>query len=111
MVAEVYKITTRTTHCRVSKGSDLTIKAAINTAMEPGMAMARAAFRLYDFVLMNFTEARGIRKAQEPIMMGKATVGDIPKAKIKAIQGAYKPTPAVMIAPKKKLTTTAKTSL
>ena len=60
---------------------------------------------------MNFTDARGIRKAQEPIMMGKATVGDIPKAKIKAIQGAYKPTPAVMMAPKKKLTTTANTSL
>jgi hypothetical protein len=46
MVAEVYKITTRTTHCRVSKGRDLTMKAAINTAMDPGIAMARAAFRL-----------------------------------------------------------------
>jgi hypothetical protein len=37
---------------------------------------------------MNLTDAGGIKKAQEPIMMGNATMGDKPKAKTKAMQGA-----------------------
>ena len=43
-------------------------------------------------------------------MIGNATSGDIPNKKTKAIHGAYNPTPAVIIAPKIKLTTPANTN-
>lgn len=45
---------------------------------------------------MNFSDAGGIRNAQEPIMIGKATIGDIPKAYITAMHGTYKPIPTVI---------------
>ena len=35
-------------------------------------------------------EAGGIKKAQEPIMIGKATCGDIPSENTNAMHGAYK---------------------
>ena len=57
---------------------------------------------------MNFADAGGIKKAQEPIMIGNATKGDIPKAQTKAIQGAYKPIPTVIKAPRMKFTPIAK---
>ena len=60
---------------------------------------------------MKRTEAGGIKKAQDPIMIGKATCGDMPKAKTKAIQGAYKPIPAVIKAPNPKLAITAMANL
>lgn len=60
---------------------------------------------------MNLIDAGGIKKAQDPIMIGKATCGDNPREKTMAMHGAYKPMPAVIKAPSKKLTATANTNL
>ena len=96
-----------TSHRNISRGRDFTIKAAINTATMPGNAMDMDAFLLYAPSLINFTDAGGIKKAHEPIMIGNATCGDNPNAYTKAIQGAYKPIPAVFNAPNIKFTITA----
>ena len=100
-----------TNHLSASNGNDLTMKAAINTARIDGIAIPIAALRLYAPILINRIEAGGIKKAQDPIMIGKATCGDNPKAYTRAIHGAYNPMPAVIKAPKIKLTITAMASL
>ena len=46
MVAEVYKTIAMTNQRNTSSGNDLTINAAISTAMVPGIAMRSAAFLL-----------------------------------------------------------------
>lgn len=69
-----------TTHLRASSGSDFTTNAAIKTAMAPGIAMDTAAFLLYAPSFINFADAGGVKNAQEPIMIGNATKGDIPRA-------------------------------
>ena len=51
--------------------------------------------------------ANGIKKAQEPIIIGRAAKGLNPKAHTRAKQGAYKPIPIVIKAPKTKLPMTA----
>lgn len=56
--------------------------------MLPGIAMPIAAFLLYEPVWINLYEAGGIKKAQDPIMMGNATCGDIPSINTNAMQGA-----------------------
>jgi hypothetical protein len=61
-------------------GNDFIKNAAIITAIIPGIAIDTEAFLLYAPSLMNFADAGGIKKAQEPIMIGNATRGDIPKA-------------------------------
>ena len=73
-------MTTITTHLSVSRGNDLTTNAAIKTAIAPGIAMDIDAFLLYAPSLMNLADAGGIKKAHEPIIIGKATKGDMPKA-------------------------------
>ena len=93
-------ITAITIHRRTSIGNDLTRNAAIKTPPTPAAAMASDARRLYAPSLINFNDAIGIRNAHEPIMIGKATAGDIPNANTSAIQGAYNPMPAVIKAPK-----------
>jgi len=107
----VYRITIITNQRKEARGRDFTIKAAIKTAIIPGIAIEKAAFLLYAPSLMNFTDAGGIKKAQDPIMIGKATCGDSPREKTMAIHGAYNPIPAVIKAPNKKLTTTANINL
>ena len=59
---------------------DLIKNAASNTAITPGIIMLMEAFLLYAPFLMNFIEAGGIKNAQDPIIIGNATSGDIPKA-------------------------------
>ena len=58
------------------------------TGIVLAVTIATAAFLLYAPSLMNFIAAGGIKNAQEPIMIGNATIGDIPNAYISAIQGA-----------------------
>ena len=111
MTTAVYNITNITNHLNVSKGNDFTINAAINTATIEGIAIPMAAFLLYAPSRINRIDAGGIKNAHEPIMIGKATWGDNPSAYTKAIQGAYKPMPAVIKAPKIKFTITAIMSL
>ncbi|SIN74286.1 hypothetical protein SAMN05444394_1393 [Algoriphagus halophilus] len=60
LTAEVYSITTITTHLRISKGKDFTTKAAISTATMPGIAMAIPAFLLKAPSRINRIDAAGI---------------------------------------------------
>ena len=39
---------------------------------------------------MNLIDAGGIKKAQDPIMIGKATCGDNPREKTMAMHGAWR---------------------
>ena len=56
-------------------------------------------------------DADGKAKADEAIMIGKETAGDIPKTYTNAILGAYIPTPEAWKAPKATFTKTAMMSL
>ena len=75
------------------------------------MVRRTEAFLSYFPSLTNLIPQAGIRNAQDPIITGKAAWMFIPRAPIIAIHGAYRPTPTVIRAPKKKLTTTPITSL
>jgi len=53
----------------------------------------------------------GMRKAQEPIMIGNAALGFMPSRLTRIMHGAYRPMPSVIKAPSMKFTATAITSL
>lgn len=74
------------------------------------MTMTIVALQLNTTTLMNLKEAVGIRKVQESIIIGNATIGDISKANTSAIKGAYNPAPTVMKAPKIKFSAMVITS-
>ena len=78
MTVDVYTVTHTTIHFSTSSGSDLIRRDATRVAIDPKIAMESADFRLYAPSLINFTDAGGIRKAQDPIIIGNATSGDIP---------------------------------
>ena len=80
MIYEVYIITPITINFNKLRDIDLMKNAANNTAITPGIIILMEAFLLYAPFLINFIEAGGIKNAQEPIIIGNATNGDIPKA-------------------------------
>ena len=60
--------------------------------------------------LMKRMQATGIRKAHEPIMMGYAVSGLMPRRLTMIMIGAYAPTPMVIIAPMATFAAIAKAS-
>lgn len=60
----------------------------MSTAGIPPIARPTAARRSYFSLRMNCTLAAGIRKVQDPIMLGKAAVGFMPSRLIMIMQGA-----------------------
>src|SRR6185503_21225109 len=93
-----------------TRGSDLTIYAAINTPGIPPIDSPIDARRLYRPAFMNRTPATGMSKAHDPIMIGNAARGLIPSKLTRIRHGAYKPTPSVISAPRTQLTQMANTS-
>ena len=81
-------MTTVTTHVKTVSGSDVITKQAINTPMTPVIVSTKELARLYYPSFTNLIPAEGIRKAQEPIIIGKAISALNPRSRHKAIQGA-----------------------
>ena len=75
----------------------VTRNAAISTAGMPASVMRRSIARTsYPPVRTKRTLASGMRKAHEPIMIGKAVVAFIPRRLMSTMQGPYRPMPMVM---------------
>ena len=79
-IIDVYITINTTNHLTISSGSDLTIYAAINTPALPNNVIAIDAVLSYAPFFTNWADPAGIRKAQEPIIIGKAARGFIPSA-------------------------------
>jgi hypothetical protein len=69
-------------------GSDSTRKAAIRTRGIPPTASPIAGPRLYLLRAMKRRPPTGMKKAQEPIMIGNAALGFIPRRLTRIMQGA-----------------------
>ena len=83
----------------------------MTTPIHPKMDSMIVAVRSYFPSLMNLKQDAFIRNAQEPIMIGNATPMFMPSAPTSAMHGAYRPTPIIINAPRKKLMTTPTTNL
>jgi hypothetical protein len=107
MAKEAYRITSITSQRSHSSGSDLTMKAAINTPTTPPKVRPSEAPQANLPVWKKRKLATGCSSAQAPIMIGKAAIGCMPSSASVIMQGAYRPMPALISAPRMKLTPTA----
>src|SRR4051812_42144685 len=85
--------------------SDFTMNAAMSTAGMPPMASPMMALASNFFSRMKRALAVGMRKAQEPIMIGNAVVAFMPRRLTRIMHGAYRPMPMVISAPRMKFPT------
>lgn len=90
-----------------SSGRDLTMKAAINTPTMPPNVSPSDAPQANLPVWKKRKLATGCSSAQAPIMIGNAAMGCMPSSASVIMQGAYRPMPALISAPRIKLTPTA----
>src|ERR1700733_15124847 len=107
MAKEAYRITSITSQRSHSSGSDLTMKAAINTPTTPPNVSPSDAPQANLPVWKKRKLATGCSSAQAPIMIGNAAIGCMPSSASVIMQGAYRPMPALISAPRIKLTPTA----
>ena len=88
MSMAVYSSTPITSHRTAPSGSETTMNAATSTPGIPPMVSPRATRRSNRPAGMKRAAASGSVSAADPIMIGKAAIGFMPRRLTSAMQGA-----------------------
>src|ERR1051326_2516956 len=104
MLIDVYRTTTITSQRTAVIERDPKTKAAGRTPGTAPSASPSAARGWYVRVRTKRTLLTGIRNAHDPIMIGNAAAGFIPRRLTRIMHGAYRPMPSIIRTPRTKLT-------